>query len=1144
MPKKENIAPISNALFIYLFFFLPAALFGQGPGCPNVNAGPDTTLTCASSCVDLNATMLETGNTSSYAVNSIPYSPPFPFTGGTSIFIGQDDIWSSVINLPFTFCFYGNTYSQIIVGANGLLSFNTGMATTFCEWNFNASIPAPGPPGAPPSGIYNNSINGAYHDIDPSVGWTGAACDINYAVLGTAPCRTFVVNYYEIPHYDPNIFVAPCNSLETTQQIVLYETTNAIEVYISNKPTCNSWNNGNAVIGLQNANGTQGITPPGRNTGPWSASNEAWRFIPDGTPNFTIEWYEGANMIGTSNPINVCPTVITDYVAQVTYTNCNGSVIVETDTVMVTPIICGCSATIPTTTNTTCDGICDGTATVSVNAGVPPYTYSWLPTGGTGPTGTGLCANTTYTVAVIDGNSDTCVSTVSVGSPLPVIATIGTTSDPTCAIVPDGVAAATAFGGTGTYTYSWSPGGGSGAVATGLSGGVLYTVTVWDANGCIGTDTVTLNVPVCTCSPAINLTTDPSCAGICDGSATVTMTSGTPPFTYSWSHSGGVGTTANGLCADTVYSLTVIDGNSDTCVTSVQLVSPPPLSVGIVSYSDPSCMGLADGMASVMATGGTGAYTYSWSPSGGYNQVAMGLPGDITYTVTVWDANGCVNSDTITLSNPPSVVANITSFSNPLCNTSTGIASVSASGGTQPYSYTWFPAGGNNSTGTGLLGGISYTVEVVDSNGCTDSDSIVLVAPAALEVNLVNSSDPSCDGATDGSIDFSSNGGTGTYSYTWIPPVSSGSSASGLAGDTIYQVWVTDSAGCQDSILVMLTSPPPLIASLAGNDEICLGDTVKLSLAGSGGTPGYSYLWLQSGTVDSFLVAFPVSTTIYDAVVIDTNGCMDSASLAIIVHPLPVVAFDVDTNAGCVPLTVVFSSLSDSSVTCTWDIGDGVVDSCSSFSHTYNSPGVYDVQLNITDTNGCVAGFLDTSYIHVFETPTADFNADPWSASVNTPTIQFFDQSTFSDCWVWDFGGLDSSIEQNPSYMFPSSDTGSFPVKLWVCSNNGCYDSTIKWISIKGEFVLFVPNSFTPNGDGINDLFSPKGMGFKGKDLKFSIFNRWGAEIFTSENGEPWNGMKESGTSVVQQGVYVWMVRVVDDWKKIHSAYGHVTLLP
>ena len=119
------------------------------------------------------------------------------------------------------------------------------MATTFCEWSFSASIPAPGPP---PSGIYNNSINGAYHDIDPSVGWTGAACDINYAVLGTAPCRTFVVNYYEIPHYDPNIFVAPCNSLETTQQIVLYETTNAIEVYISNKPTCNSWNNGNAVI--------------------------------------------------------------------------------------------------------------------------------------------------------------------------------------------------------------------------------------------------------------------------------------------------------------------------------------------------------------------------------------------------------------------------------------------------------------------------------------------------------------------------------------------------------------------------------------------------------------------------------------------------------------------------------------------------------------------------------------------------------------------------------------------------------------------------------------------------------------------------------------------------------------------------------
>ena len=296
--------------------------------------------------------------------------------------------------------------------------------------------------------------------------------------------------------------------------------------------------------------------------------------------------------------------------------------------------------------------------------------------------------------------------------------------------------------------------------------------------------------------------------------------------------------------------------------------------------------------------------------------------------------------------------------------------------------------------------------------------------------------------------------------------------------------------------------------------------------------------------MDSSLIAFPLSNTIYDAVVIDINGCIDSASLAITVNPLPNVAFDVDTNAGCVPLTVVFSNFSDSSVTCHWDVGDGSVDSCNSFSHTYSSPGVYDVQLTITDTNGCEAGYLDTSYIHVFETPTADFDADPWAASVNTPTIQFFDQSTFSDCWAWDFGGLDSSIEQNPSYMFPSSDTGSYPVKLWVCSNNGCYDSTTKWISIKGEYVLFVPNSFTPNGDGINDLFFPIGMGFKRKDMKFSIFNRWGSEIFTSENGEPWDGMTTDGTRLVQLDVYVWMVQVVDDWKQVHTSYGHVTIMP
>ena len=262
-------------LLVALIFIAPQLLFAQAPGCPNIQVD-DETVSCNTPCVDLVATFLQTGQTTSYGVSSIPYAPPYPFTGGTPAFIGIDDTFSVVIYIPFDFCFYGNTYNQLVIGANGLISFDVSLANNTCTWGYSSPIPS----SPTLTGPYQNSINGAYLDIDPAVGG-----DINYATLGTAPCRTFVVNFNNVPSFS-------CNNLLVTQQIVIYETTNAIEVYIEDKPTCIAWNSGNAVIGIQNIGATQGICPPNRNTGPWTATNEAWRFTPNGTPNYVVEWFD------------------------------------------------------------------------------------------------------------------------------------------------------------------------------------------------------------------------------------------------------------------------------------------------------------------------------------------------------------------------------------------------------------------------------------------------------------------------------------------------------------------------------------------------------------------------------------------------------------------------------------------------------------------------------------------------------------------------------------------------------------------------------------------------------------------------------------------------------------------------------------
>lgn len=317
-------------LGIIFMFFMSLGVSAQGPGCPNVDAGPDIDLDCGVECVDLTATFLQTGETTSYEVSSITYAPPFPFTGGTPVSVNTDDVWSPIIPMPFDFCFFGETYSELIIGSNGVVAFDfTDPATTpngFCQWSFEPNEMIPNPVE-----LFNTTIYGAYMDINPAVAGSG---QINFSVFGDAPCRTMVINFPSVPYFS-------CTNLIMTSQIVIYETTNVIEVYIEERSDqCPTWNDGLAIIGVQNQDGSVGFTPPNRNTGNWQANMEAWRFTPNGASNVDFAWLDSlGNVLGTDTTITVCPDdEITDYTAQAIYTNCNGDVIVEEDTVTVTKI--------------------------------------------------------------------------------------------------------------------------------------------------------------------------------------------------------------------------------------------------------------------------------------------------------------------------------------------------------------------------------------------------------------------------------------------------------------------------------------------------------------------------------------------------------------------------------------------------------------------------------------------------------------------------------------------------------------------------------------------------------------------------------------------------------------------------------------
>ncbi len=300
-----------------------------GAGCVLLEAGEDIIIDCDTECVTLDAALisLPLTATSSYIVNQIECPLP-PVSGGDATNLTTDDVWSDVIDLPFTFNYYQNDYTSLVVGANGQISFDTSLANGFNDWNSDVGqlIPVDDPGTFP-----LNTIYGAFHDINP--GTNGDPDAINFFVSGDAPYRTFVLNFDAVPQFS-------CTDLLTTQQIILYESLNIIEVNIIDKPVCETWNDGLATLGIMGNDLTEFAVAPGRNTDNWAASNESWRFIPNGDvdSDSVFEWLDTDGNVLSNDPMfEVCPTEEeTTYIASLTFELPDGTTNTITDDILVT----------------------------------------------------------------------------------------------------------------------------------------------------------------------------------------------------------------------------------------------------------------------------------------------------------------------------------------------------------------------------------------------------------------------------------------------------------------------------------------------------------------------------------------------------------------------------------------------------------------------------------------------------------------------------------------------------------------------------------------------------------------------------------------------------------------------------------------
>jgi large repetitive protein len=1078
-------------------------LLFAGQAVAQINAGPDYTI-CSPNCTTLTSVPTPVNGTNIYTVSSIPYGPPTAYNIGTPITWASngDDVVAGPFNIGFTFCFFGQSYTQFYVGSNGWVSFSAAQPTTFTS----ATIPSTA------GGVPKNCIMGPWQDWYPGAGGT-----VRYTVQGTAPFRRLVVSW-------DNVAMFSCTTTYGTFQIVCYETTNIVENHLQSKPNCAQWAGGTAVQGVHNAAGTMAYVVPGRNSTQWTATNEAWRYTPNGAAAYTVSWWNGPTQIATGTTVNVCPSTTTTYTAQILYT-CNN--VTLTDQAIV-------NVTVPAFANAGPDvTICQGNNTQLNASGGTSYT--WSPATGLSCTN---CPNpvaspVTTTTYVVTATSGQCSSQDNVVVTVTPLTTANAGPDDTICFA--GSAQLNASGGT---QYSWSP-------ATGLSNSTIanpvaspastttYTVTVTNAGGCTGTDMVTITVP-----PQMTLATAgfaATCNGTCDGQTVVIPGGGIQPYAYLWSPGGQTTASVMNQCAGT-YNIQVTDAIGCTATATVSVTEPPALVLSATSINA-NC-NQPDGSATVTANGGTPPYSIQW-PTGGTANTEINLPPGL-YCVTVTDANNCFDTICVTVGNTPGVTASIASSSNVTCfSACNGSATVTEAGGTAPYSYAWAPSGGNAQTASGLCAG-TYTVTVTDANNCSDTAIVTITEPTQV-VMMPPESETICIGQTL-VMDEAGVGGTPGYTYTWSP---AGPSVSPVV-TTVYSVYATDANGCiSTAVSATITVNNPLNATALGTATVCPGEPANISATATGGDGVYTFTWLPVNIQGAAITVTPAVTTTYSVIVSD--GCTtpdDTATVTITVAQPPAVTFTSDVISGCEPLCVSFTNTTPGIMSSYWQFTNGDTSTSLNPNICFNLAAIYDVTLSVVDMNGCTSSTTVPGYITVFPKPVAEFTFGPQPTTVMNPTISFTDNSTGTiSAWQWSFGDVSSSssILQDPEFTYP--DSGLYEVILTVTTTNGCTDDVTHYVEIRGDFAFYIPAAFTPNGDELNDTFGPKGIGIDVNNYEFLVFDRWGNMLFnTKDLQKGWDG-RVNGGDIVQQDVYVWKIVLKDKYDITHQYIGHVTIV-
>ena len=799
------------------------------------------------------------------------------------------------------------------------------------------------------------------------------------------------------------------------------------------------------------------------------------------------------------------------------------------------------AASITNQTAVTCFGGNNGSVTVTASSGSNPYSYALGAT--TNATGVfNALAAGAYNVVVTDQNGCTFSQAVTIVQPAAALSSvIASQTNVACFAGNTGAVTVTASNGIAGYTYQLGAVNNTTGQFSSLTSG-NYTVVVTDNNACTHNQSVTITQPAAALSGNVTSNTPVACFGNNTGQIQLTGVNGTAPYSYNLA--GVTNTTGNysNLLAGN-YTVTITDNNACTFNQTFTITQPTaPLTASIASQTAVTCFNGANGTVTITANNGTPGYQYGVQGTTLTNAATITNLAAGNYVIVVQDANTCTVGVNVTITQPAvPVSATITAQTNILCfGASTGSLSASAANGTAPYTYTVGPNSNTTGNFTALSVG-NFTVNVTDANGCIASVSATLTQPAAaLSVNIPTSSNPVCNGFTNGSAAALATGGVAVtpYQYVWnTNPAQNTAAASNLSAGS-YTVTVTDNNACTASATVVLTQPNFQLTTPTAY-TICNGETINLESTSLDGAAPVSYAWTNQSTgiaaIGNPVPVTPTSNVNYTVIATDANGCITAATaIAIAVNPSPVAAFTQDIDEGCQTLCVTFAAAPTiAGSTYSWDFGDSQTAIGQAPVNCFKDFGLYTISMTAISPLGCKNTIQKTDEITVYQIPKAIFSAEPIETTMSNPTVNVTNLSLGAESYLWRFGDKKTSINFQPEHIY--QEPGYYCIWLSVENTFGCVDSAKECITIKPSYTLFVPNSFTPNGDNLNDVFKPLAQSVV--EYQMDIFNRWGLPVFTTRDiNFGWDGGNEP------QGAFNYVIEVKTNGGEQKIYTGSVTL--